>query len=123
MSALEEEWANYKYLVLSRSSKIYNEIRELLKKKSENIAIKFYTLIEQALALSEDRGAEINAAQHIWGYVNKDCCDHQKNRFQKLLKDYDDEGKNLKALKNHLLKLSIAQDIGYLKKSYYFYID
>ncbi|MDP4181402.1 MAG: UV DNA damage repair endonuclease UvsE, partial [Bacillota bacterium] len=44
ISALEEEWANYKYLVLSRSSKIYNEIRELLKKKSENIAIKFYTL-------------------------------------------------------------------------------
>lgn len=119
---LEEEWARYKYFVLSRSANIYSEIREQLKDKENIDAVKFYKKIEQALDTDEDKGAEVNAAQHVWGYINKNCKEAEKRRFNKLLTGYIDKGNGLKSIKNHLLKCAIEQDISYLINSYYFYI-
>ena len=58
-------WAKNKYLVLSRSSNIYKEIREYLKRDQVEVS-HVEDLIQQALALPENRGQVSNAFQHIW---------------------------------------------------------
>jgi UV DNA damage endonuclease len=120
--SLEEEWAKYKYFVLSRSARIYNDIRELLKDKNEHVAKEFYKKIEQAYLAPQDNEAEINAAEHVWGYVNKNCSKAEKNRYEKLLFEFENNTTNIKSLKNHLLKCAQKQEIEYLKNSLYFYI-
>ncbi|KNY26844.1 UV DNA damage repair endonuclease UvsE [Pseudobacteroides cellulosolvens] len=119
---IEEEWAKYKYFVLSRSAKVYQEVRELLKDKKVMNIIEFYRKIELALHMPEDKGAEINAAQHVWGYLGKNCKEAEKRRFNRLIKDYTENGKGLKSIKSHLLKCAEAQNVEYLKNSYYFFI-
>ena len=66
-------WAKNKYLVLSHSSNIYKEIRDL---------------IQQALALPENRGQVSNAFQHIWGYFKKQATPEEKADFMLLLEKY-----------------------------------
>lgn len=119
---LEEEWARYKYFVLSRSARLYNEIRQLLKEKDAPSARGFYGIIEKALVLPVDTGAEVNAAEHVWGYVNKDCSEAEKKRYENLLQEVKNSTASARAIKNHLLKLAEKQGIDYLKNSLYFYI-
>ncbi|MBH1941853.1 UV DNA damage repair endonuclease UvsE [Mobilitalea sibirica] len=119
---LEEEWARYKYYVLSRSAKLYNEIRTLLKEKEEYVAKEFYEKVEQAILMNEDRGAQINAAQHVWGYISKDSTAAEKNRYEKLLNAYQREHGEIKTLKKHLLKCANVRGIDYLINSIYFYL-
>ncbi|WHH57676.1 UV DNA damage repair endonuclease UvsE [Petroclostridium sp. X23] len=114
---LEEEWARYKYFVLSRSAKLYNEMRELLKEKQAPKAEVFYQKIEQAILLPEDQGAEVNAAQHVWGYVKKECSSIEKRRFEKLLEDYMEGTVKSQLLKNHLFRCAQKQGIEYLINS------
>ena len=83
---LESEWAKYKYYVLSRCANIYGEIRQLLKEKEVPLAKEFYTKIEAAMDLPENKGAEINGADHVWGYFSKDCTEAEKNKYQKTYK-------------------------------------
>lgn len=119
---LEEEWAKYKYLVLSRSAPIYNEIREMFKDKRSVKAKEFYLKIEEALELKENIGAQVNAAEHVYEYVNKECTSAQKKRFHKLINSYKEEKTSIDILKNHLFKCVINQKIDYLIDSYYFYV-
>ena len=58
-------WAKNKYLVLSRSSNIYKEIREYLKRDQVS-----------------------NAFQHIWGYFKKQATAEEKADFMLLLEKY-----------------------------------
>jgi UV DNA damage endonuclease len=109
--------------VLSRSAKIYKDIRELLKAKEALRASDFYEKIEQAMLLSEDKGAEVNAAQHVWGYVNDKCSDSEKNRYTFLLKNFISGKGSASALKKHLLKLAQKQGEEYLLDSLYFYVN
>jgi UV DNA damage endonuclease len=67
-------------------------------------------------------GAEINAVQHIWGYVSKDCSEAEKKRYVKLLEAFKSSTGTAQVLKNHLLKCARKRDIEYLKNSLYFYI-
>lgn len=119
---LEEEWARYKYFVLSKSAIIYNEIRELLKNKNSTVAKEFYTKIEAAQKIIEDPKGEINAAEHIWGYLNKRASDKEKNRFNKLIEEYRNGSGKADIIKKHLLKLATIQNEKYLINSLYFYI-
>lgn len=70
ISQCQTLWARNKYLVLSHSSKIYLEIRQYLKSDSVEAA-HVQGLIDQAVALPENRGQVCNAFQHIWGYFKK----------------------------------------------------
>lgn len=129
---IEEEWAHYKYYVLSKSASLYNGIREVLKEKEKHngnrnhhineTALRFYEIVEKSLLLEEDKGAQINAAQHIWGYMKKTCTAKEKLHFQKLLKDYENGSKTIKPIKTFLFNESVNQSIQYLLESYYFYI-
>ncbi|KUG03531.1 uv dna damage endonuclease (uv-endonuclease) (uved) [hydrocarbon metagenome] len=119
---VEEEWARYKYLVLSKSASKYNEIRNMLKNKQRIKALDFYDAIDEAIKLPEDRGAESNAAQHVWGYVKQSAPDADKKRFQKLLQQYSSGTTRVGSLKKHLFKCAVNQKIQYLIDSYYFYL-
>ena len=80
-------WAAHKYLVLSNSGSIYNEIREYLKRENAQVR-HVLTLIDQACTLPEDRGQVCNAFQHIWGYFKKKATASEKEMFMAQLESY-----------------------------------
>ena len=80
-------WAKNKYLVLSRSSNLYKEIREYLKQDQVEVS-HVEDLIQQALALPENRGQVSNAFQHIWGYFKKKATDAERKDYMLLLDRY-----------------------------------
>ncbi|MFC2333120.1 MAG: YbgA family protein, partial [Haemophilus seminalis] len=73
-------WAKNKYLVLSHSSNLYKEIREYLKQDQVEVS-HVEDLIQQALALPENRGQVSNAFQHIWGYFKMQATPEEKADF------------------------------------------
>lgn len=87
ISQCQTLWARNKYLVLSHSSKIYLEIRQYLKSDSVEAA-HVQGLIEQAVALPENRGQVCNAFQHVWGYFKKKASTTEKEDFMHLLLRY-----------------------------------
>jgi len=119
---LEEEWARYKYFVLSKSARLYQEIRELLKDKTAHTADEFYEKIERALLLEEDTGAQVNAAQHVWSYIRGDCSAPEKNRFDKLMNEYQLGEKSILPVKNHLFRCATKRNQNYLVNSLYFFL-
>jgi UV DNA damage endonuclease len=120
---LETEWARYKYYILSKSAKAYQDIRQLLKNKDEIVVKDFYRMIEEANALPQNTGAEVNAAQHVWGYISESAASAERKRYEKLLEAYQKEGGDIQSLKNHLLKCARERGIKYLEQSLYFYIS
>ena len=119
---MEAEWARYKYLVLGQSAAIYQKIRTLLKDKADPQVVPFYAYIDEALAVEENKGEQVNAAQHVWGYVNDAASTAEKKQFQSLLEAYRNGSRSLKAVKGFLFRLAKQQEIGYLMESLYFYI-
>ena len=97
-----------KYLVLSHSSNIYKEIREYLKQDQVEVS-HVEGLIQQALALPENRGQVSNAFQHIWGYFKKQATPEEKADFMLLLEKYqhgqasqEDLNKGIQRLLEHI---------------------
>lgn len=66
----QQLWARNKYLVLSHSSNIYNEIRQYLKNEEVEVSL-VQEMIDRACQITEHRGQVCNASQHIWGYFKK----------------------------------------------------
>ena len=87
ISQCQTLWAKNKYLVISHSSKIYLEIRQYIKSDSMEAA-HVQDLIDQAIALSENRGQVCNAFQHVWGYFKKKALPAEKENFMLLLERY-----------------------------------
>ena len=87
ISQCQTLWAKNKYLVLSHSSKIYLEIRQYLKSDLLEAA-HVQDLINQAIALPENRGQVCNAFQHVWGYFKKKTSPAEKEAFMLLLERY-----------------------------------
>lgn len=87
VQACLELWAQNKYLVLSKSQKIYLEIREYLKTEDPELAV-VEAYIDQAEAMPEDRGQVVNAYQHVWGYFKNRATDQEKADFMQLLSAY-----------------------------------
>ena len=69
-SQCQQLWARNKYLVLSHSSNIYNEIRQYLKNEEVEVS-QVKEMIDRACQITEHRGQVCNAFQHIWGYFKK----------------------------------------------------
>lgn len=122
LPAIEKEWSRYKYLILSKSQTAYIKIRELLKNFDNDKVLVFYNTIEQELALPEDKGNQINAAQHVWGYFKDLEDDKQRLHFVKLIDDYLEDKVSIKKIKNYLYRLAINHNNKYLLDSYYFYL-
>ena len=80
-------WAENKYLVLSHSSNIYNEIRQYLKKEEVEVS-QVQEMIDRACQIPEHRGQVCNAFQHIWGYFKKKARETERKDYMFLLERY-----------------------------------
>ena len=86
-SQCQQLWARNKYLVLSHSSNIYNEIRQYLKNEEVEVS-RVQELIDRACQIPEHRGQVCNAFQHIWGYFKKKATDAERKDYMLLLDRY-----------------------------------
>lgn len=123
IQGLEKEWARYKYMVLERSPRIYQEIRTLLKDKTSYPAVQFYRLIDEACKERENIGHTVNAAMHIWGYFKDQATEKEKTAFLKSLEDYRLGSSSSAALKRKLERLNRTYGDPYLAASYYFLLS
>ncbi len=119
---LEIEWSRYKYKILEQDHKSYLNIRSLLKDKSKYPALEFYSIIEQALNTENNKGSEMNAMKHIWGYFNQKVTEKEKIFFLKKIDDFESGKVPIKSIKNVLFKLALKHNEEYIIDSYYFYI-
>ena len=83
----QQLWARNKYLVLSHSSNIYNEIRQYLKNEEVEVS-HVQELIDRACQIPEHRGQVCNAFQHIWGYFKRKATDAERKDYMLLLDRY-----------------------------------
>ena len=116
ISQCQTLWARNKYLVLSHSSKIYLEIRQYLKSDSVE-AVHVQDLIDQAIALPENRGQVSNAFQHVWGYFKKKASSAEKEDFMHLLLRYQSGQAEKKDLVRAVRDLLVKYPNPYLQKS------
>ena len=86
-SQCQQLWARNKYLVLSHSSNIYNEIRQYLKNEQVELS-QVQEMIDRACQIPEHRGQVCNAFQHIWGYFKKKATDAERKDYTLLLDRY-----------------------------------
>ena len=86
-SQCQQLWARNKYLVLSHSSNIYNEIRQYLKNEEVEVSL-VQEMIDRACQIPEHRGQVRNAFQHIWGYFKKKAVDAERQDYMLLLDRY-----------------------------------
>lgn len=86
-SQCQQLWARNKYLVLSHSSNIYNEIRQYLKNEEVELSL-VQEMIDRACQIPEHRGQVCNAFQHIWGYFKKKATDTERKDYMLLLDRY-----------------------------------
>ena len=86
-SQCQQLWARNKYLVLSHSSNIYNEIRQYLKNEEVEVS-HVQELIDRACQIPEHRGQVCNAFQHIWGYFKKQASLDERKDYMLLLDRY-----------------------------------
>ena len=86
-SQCQQLWARNKYLVLSHSSNIYNEIRQYLKNEEVEVS-QVQEMIDRACQIPEHRGQVCNAFQHIWGYFKKKATDAERKNYMLLLDRY-----------------------------------
>ena len=87
LSLCQRLWARNKYLVLSHSSNIYNEIRQYLKNEKVEVS-HVQELIDRAYQIPEHMGQVCNAFQHIWGYFKKKATDAERKDYMLLLDRY-----------------------------------
>ena len=87
LALCQQLWARNKYLVLSHSSNIYNEIRQYLKNEEVEVS-QVQEMIDRACQIPEHRGQICNAFQHIWGYFKKKATDAECKDYMLLLDRY-----------------------------------
>ena len=88
----EELWAKNKYYVLSKSQKVYLEIREHLKEKELDV-LWLNEKIQETRDMKESKKDFSNAVLHIWGYFKKDASTIEKQALFNILNEYM-EGRN-----------------------------
>ena len=112
----QQLWARNKYLVLSHSSNIYNEIRQYIKQEEVEVS-EVQEMIDRACQISEHRGQVSNAFQHIWGYFKKKASTTEKEDFMHLLLRYQSGQAEKKDLVRAARDLLVKYPNSYLKKS------
>ena len=118
--ALTDEWARYKYTVLEKSPSHYQQFRNYLKADNPD-ALGFYKLLEQALAQPLTPGNALNAAQHVWGYLDELATPAEKKKVLEKFQILKTSLLPLPSLKKQFYTLAQQQKQTYLLQSLYFY--
>ena len=83
----EQIWARNKYYVLSKSHKVYLEIREYLKEAEVDLNV-FLQKINKVNELQESKKDFHNAILHVWGYFKNKAEKIEKDELFRLLEEY-----------------------------------
>lgn len=121
INILEDEWAKYKYLILEHSPSIYEEIRSLLKDKSNYPVLEFYGLIDRALEEEVQFGRSINALDHVYGYF-KNLDSKEIKKYNRYILQYEKGNYTINPIKKYLYLLAEKYKLTYLLNSYYFFM-
>ena len=109
-------WAKNKYYVLSKSHKVYLEIREYLKAKEVDVQF----LKEKILNLrdvEESKKDFNNAILHVWGYFKKDASNVEKQGLFCILEKYMTEKANQESVLEYIKVLLKKYPNQYLQES------
>ncbi len=112
----EELWAKNKYYVLSKSHKIYLEIRAYLREKEPDV-LWINKKIQEARDMKESKKDFSNAILHIWGYFKKEADTIEKQALFDILKEYMDGENNSEVVIEYLNTLLKKYPNEYLEKS------
>ena len=112
----EELWAKNKYYVLSKSQKVYLEIREYLKEKDVDILF-LNEKIQRARNIEESKKDFNNAILHVGGYFKKEATEIEKQGLYKLLQEYMRGKNNQKSVIEYINILLKKYPNEYLQKS------
>ena len=112
----EELWAKNKYYVLSKSQKVYLEIREYLKEKDVDILF-LNEKIQRTRNIEESKKDFNNAILHVWGYFKKEATEIEKQGLYKLLQEYMRGKNNQKSVIEYINILLKKYPNEYLQKS------
>lgn len=112
----EELWAKNKYYVLSRSHKVYLEIREYLKEKEVDILF-LNEKIERVRSIKESKKDFNNAVLHVWGYFKNEATEIEKQKLHNLLEEYMRGKNNQKSVIEYINILLKKYPNEYLQKS------
>ena len=112
----EESWAKNKYYVLSKSQKIYLEIREYLKEKESDV-IWVNEKIQETRDMKESKKDFRNAILHIWGYFKKKASTIEKQVLFNILNEYMEGKNNQNAVIEYINSLLKKYPNEYLEKS------
>ena len=83
----EHIWAKNKYYVLSKSHKVYLEIREYLKESEVELEV-LLQKINKVNEIQESKKDFHNAILHVWGYFKNTAEKVEKNELFRLLEEY-----------------------------------
>ena len=83
----EQIWARNKYYVLSKSHKVYLEIREYLKESEVELEV-LLQKINKVNELQESKKDFHNAILHVWGYFKNTVEKVEKDELFRLLEEY-----------------------------------
>ncbi|GAA0124358.1 YbgA family protein [Clostridium sp. ATCC 25772] len=112
-------WSKYKYVVMERSYKEYKEI-------SKNIGLNNYTYKEfneklnKVIKEAPMKSQVINTVHHIWGYFKKVATEEEKTCLFEMIKEFEENRKDLTEIKKLLKEYAIKYESKYLLHSYYF---
>jgi hypothetical protein len=112
----EELWAKNKYYVLSKSHKVYLEIRAYLREKEPDV-LWVNKKIQEARDMKESKKDFSNAILHIWGYFKKEASTMEKRILFDILNEYIKGENNREAVIEYLNTLLKKYPNEYLEKS------
>ena len=112
----EELWAKNKYYVLSKSHKVYLEIREYLKEKEVDILF-LNEKIQKVRDIKESKKDFSNAILHVWGYFKKEASEVEKQGLFNILEEYMDGKNNQESVIEYINTLLKKYPNKYLQES------
>ena len=112
----EELWAKNKYYVLSKSHKVYLNIREYLKEKEVDILF-LNEKIQKVRDMKESKKDFYNAILHVWGYFKKESSEIEKQGLFNILEEYMEGRNNQKSVIEYINTLLKKYPNKYLQES------
>ena len=112
----EQIWARNKYYVLSKSHKVYLEIREYLKEPEVELAV-LLQKINTVNEIKECKKDFHNAILHVWGYFKNTVEKAEKDELFRLLEEYRTGARDQSSIIHYIHTLLEKYPNHYLQQS------
>ena len=112
----EQIWARNKYYVLSKSHKVYLEIREYLKESEVELEV-LLQKINKVNEIQESKKDFYNAILHVWGYFKNSAEKVEKEELFRLLEEYRTGASDQSSIIHYIHTLLEKYPNNYLQQS------